>query len=198
MKKSKIAVMLGTVVLLGAIGVGSTFAYLTSQTDEVVNTFTVGNVKITLDETDVDDSTPDAERDVKNQYLDMIPGETYVKDPVVHVAPGSVESYVYVKIEGLDANQGILSLEGTALGKEWIKADDTEKLDGIYVYAETVDTLKEEKTVDLKPLFEAVTLADNFVSGGTIANIKIEACAVQAGGNIADPLATAKEAAGWD
>ena len=39
-------------VLLVAASVLGTLAYLTS-TDKVVNTFTVGNVKITLDEADV-------------------------------------------------------------------------------------------------------------------------------------------------
>ena len=49
MKKAKLLTMLGAVALIGAIGVGSTLAYLSSTTDEVVNTFTVGEVKITLE-----------------------------------------------------------------------------------------------------------------------------------------------------
>ena len=57
MKKAKLLTMLGAVALIGAIGVGSTLAYLSSTTDEVVNTFTVGEVKITLDETDINDSS---------------------------------------------------------------------------------------------------------------------------------------------
>ena len=44
MKKTKLVTMLGAISLIGAIGAGSTFAYLTSTTGTVTNTFTVGNV----------------------------------------------------------------------------------------------------------------------------------------------------------
>ena len=44
MKKTKLVTLLGAISLLGAIGAGSTFAYLTSTTGTVTNTFTVGNV----------------------------------------------------------------------------------------------------------------------------------------------------------
>ena len=57
MKKTKKALLLSLcAVMLVTASVLGTMAYLTS-TDEVVNTFTVGNVAITLDETDVDNST---------------------------------------------------------------------------------------------------------------------------------------------
>lgn len=44
MKKTKLLTTLGAVALIGAIGVGSTFAYLSATTQTVTNTFTVGNV----------------------------------------------------------------------------------------------------------------------------------------------------------
>ena len=44
MKKKKVLTMLGAIALVGVIGVGSTFAYVTARTNEVVNTFTVGKV----------------------------------------------------------------------------------------------------------------------------------------------------------
>ena len=44
MKKTKLITLLGAISLIGAIGAGSTFAYLTSTTGTVTNTFTVGNV----------------------------------------------------------------------------------------------------------------------------------------------------------
>ena len=44
MKKTKLVTLLGAISLIGAIGAGSTFAYLTSTTGTVTNTFTVGNV----------------------------------------------------------------------------------------------------------------------------------------------------------
>ena len=81
MKKTKKALLLSLcAVMLVTASVLGTMAYLTS-TDEVVNTFTVGNVAITLDETDVDNSTPgENDRDQANEYK-LMPGKEYVKDP---------------------------------------------------------------------------------------------------------------------
>lgn len=55
--KTKVLLMSLCAVLLVAASVLGTMAYLTDSKD-VKNTFTVGNVSITMDETDVDDSTP--------------------------------------------------------------------------------------------------------------------------------------------
>ena len=73
-------------LLLVAAGVFGTLAYLTG-TDTVNNTFTVGNVKITLDEAKVTtDGTPveGADRVKANEYH-LLPGHTYTKDPTVTV-----------------------------------------------------------------------------------------------------------------
>ena len=55
MKKMKTVLLCISVVILVFASVMGTLAYL-SDTDEVVNTFTVGNVDITLDEADVDEN----------------------------------------------------------------------------------------------------------------------------------------------
>lgn len=83
-------------MMLVVASIFGTMAYLTS-TDEVKNTFTVGNVAITLDETDVDDSTPNADRDKANSYK-LLPGHEYTKDPIVHVASTSEDCYLFVKV----------------------------------------------------------------------------------------------------
>ena len=93
----KVLILALCAVLLVSISVMGTMAYLTSQ-DEVTNTFTVGNVKITLDETDVDDSTKDAARDQANAYK-LLPGQTYTKDPIIHVDADSEACYLFVKVE---------------------------------------------------------------------------------------------------
>ena len=57
-KKTKALMLVLCAVLLVTASVLGTMAYLTS-TDQVVNTFTVGKVAITLDEAQVDlDGTP--------------------------------------------------------------------------------------------------------------------------------------------
>ena len=119
MKKKTIALLLVLVMIFG-ISVGGTIAYLTDK-EAVTNTFTVGNVKIKLTETAVNeagvpvdeegitkadstdenwkaavieanDSTP-----VGNKYK-LIPGMSYTKDPAVTLLEGSEKSYVRMRV----------------------------------------------------------------------------------------------------
>lgn len=93
MKKSIALVMMA--VLLVAASVMGTLAYLTSK-DSVTNTFTVGKVKITLDEAKVNEygeADTSASRVKENTYK-LMPGHTYIKDPTVTVKAGSEKSYV--------------------------------------------------------------------------------------------------------
>ena len=97
--KSKALLLTLCAVLLVAASVMGTMAYLTS-TDKVENTFTVGNVKITLDEAKVNtDGTPvtPAERVKANEYK-LLPGHTYTKDPTVTVKAVSESSCVRMKV----------------------------------------------------------------------------------------------------
>jgi len=99
-KWKKTGLMIVCAVLLMATSVVGTLAYLTAQ-DEVVNTFTMGNVHISLDETDVDENGKEilddqgqpVERVQENEYH-LLPGQTYIKDPTVTVKAGSEESYI--------------------------------------------------------------------------------------------------------
>lgn len=95
MKKSKVLITALCAVLLVTVSVLGTLAYLTSQ-DEVVNTFTVGKVNISLDEAAVNaDGTEIAGADrVKENNYHLIPGQTYVKDPTLTVKAKSEDSYV--------------------------------------------------------------------------------------------------------
>ena len=108
--KSKALLLTLCAVLLVAASVMGTMAYLTS-TDEVQNTFTVGQVQITLDEKDTDNSTPDADRDKANAYH-LLPGNEYEKDPTVHVNAVSEDSWIFVKVEnGIAAFEAATSTE---------------------------------------------------------------------------------------
>lgn len=88
---------------LGLIALTSTiitFALLTFQTEELVNTFTVGQVNLQLDETDVDETgtpIPNANRVTGNEYK-LIPGKEYTKDPTMTVLAGSETSYVRILV----------------------------------------------------------------------------------------------------
>lgn len=96
-------------VLLVATSVLGTMAYLTSQ-DQVVNTFTVGNVKITLDEAKTDENglaVSGGGRVQENEYK-LMPGHTYTKDPTVHIDKNSEDCYIrmLVKIENWNTLAG--------------------------------------------------------------------------------------------
>lgn len=107
-KVQKVLALTGCAALLVVGSVAGTMAYLSSQ-DQVKNTFTVGKVEITLDETNVDGknavgiANTEEKRDKANEYH-LIPGETYTKDPTVTVKNPSETSYVYmiVTVKGYD------------------------------------------------------------------------------------------------
>lgn len=103
--KSKALLMTLCAVLLVAASVLGTMAYLTS-TDGVENTFTVGNVKITLDEAKVNaDGTVNGNERVKGNEYKLMPGHTYTKDPTVTVKKPSVDSYVRMKVTFNNADE---------------------------------------------------------------------------------------------
>ena len=133
MKKRKLVAAAALVLTLGIV-IGATVAYLTDRTDPVVNTFTVGNVALKLDEALVDEygkpgkmsdgkfdpveRIEDADRVAGNNYL-LIPGQTYTKDPTTTVTNKTeegqrVDSYVRmkVKVTGLEKLKTILPNEG--------------------------------------------------------------------------------------
>ena len=106
MKTAKKAMLmtLCAIILIVATVFG-TMAYLTSD-DEVVNTFTVGNVAIKLDEAPVDKNGKATAGDrVKANSYKLLPGHTYDKDPTVTVLANSEESYVKMTVTFSKANE---------------------------------------------------------------------------------------------
>lgn len=92
--KTKLAVVLLALALLVGCAAGATLAWLIDTTEPIVNTFTVGDINITLTETDAIQGTNKLEKSFK-----MIPGDTITKDPKVTVKGGSEACYLFVKIE---------------------------------------------------------------------------------------------------
>ena len=76
----KTIAIIALVVLVAVASVLGTMAYLTS-TAKVENTFTMGDVKIKLDETNV--NNPEGDRVTENDY-EVYPGAVVTKDPIVH------------------------------------------------------------------------------------------------------------------
>ena len=128
MKKKQKALLLSIcAVLLVAVSVFGTYAYLTDK-DVVTNTFTVGAVGLSLDEAEVNlDGTYKNGHDkrVKGNTYKLLPGHTYCKDPTVTVDAGSEDAYVrmIVKVERID--QLKLALPYSE-GSEYYSADENQ------------------------------------------------------------------------
>ncbi len=182
--KTKALLMSLCAVLLVAASVLGTMAYLTDSKD-VKNTFTVGNVTITMDETDVDGSTPNKERDQANSYK-LLPGHTYTKDPIIHVDANSEDCYLFVKVDNQIAAieaDGNTTVAAQMAAKGW-KA--VEGKDGIYVYVGTTAAPVAVKANDNVTVFEQLVIAGT-VNGDTLKayenkTITVTAYAVQKDG----------------
>lgn len=96
MNNTKKAILLVVcMVAVATAAVFGTLAFLLDN-DSVVNTFTVGDVQITVDESKVNpDGTlvPGADRVQENEYH-LLPGFSYVKDPTVTLKADSEDSYI--------------------------------------------------------------------------------------------------------
>ncbi len=180
MNIKKILLSAVCIVAVAGISVMGTLAYLTDST-AVVNTFTMGNVDIKLDETIVDvngnpvdengapiqDGQEPVRAEEGNEYK-LIPGKTYTKDPTVTVVKGSEESYVrmLVTINCRAALDEICDDQAdTTLGtffedydaqtwnfvKETDNGDDTVTYE--FRYKETVGAAEATEDVKLEPLF---------------------------------------------
>lgn len=178
--KSKALALSLCMVLLVVATVFATTAYLTS-TDSVKNSFTVGNVRIALDEADVDeDGTPvaDAARVQANEYK-LIPGHSYTKDPTIQVAETSEDCWIFVKVEnGLSAieaeNTPATTIAAQMAAKGWTAVEGS---DNVYAYQDIVQA------------GTAIVVFENFTISGTAdvaayadAEINVTAYAIQADG----------------
>lgn len=205
MKKTKVLLTLACAVLLVAASVMGTLAYLTS-TDEVTNTFTVGQVKITLDEAKVGTdgkalTGDDAQRVQENSYK-LMPGHVYDKDPTVTVKAGSEESYIKLvatvskanELDAIFAKYQITDLTTVIGGYDatnWIlqgggSVKDTEANTRTYVFYYKEKVSAGEKDVVLDDLFETITVPAGLTNEDikTIQDmtITVKAYAIQADG----------------
>lgn len=167
-------------VLLVVASVLGTMAYLTS-TAEVENTFTVGSVTISMDETDVDNRTDGKDRDTENKYH-LLPGHEYTKDPIIHVASTSEECYLFVtvsnEIAAIEAT-GDTSVASQMEAKGWKTVEGQTNL---YVYIGTAEGASAPLAVkadDNIPVFEKIVISGS-VDNTTLANYKNKTITVNA------------------
>lgn len=105
--KKKLTTVLA-IVLVVALSVAGTYAYLTDKTGPVVNTFTVGNVNIDLTEG-------------TGEFYKMVPGTTIGKDPKVTVEAKSEACWLFVKVEKSTNFDSFLTY---AMADGWTELED--------------------------------------------------------------------------
>ncbi len=181
MKKSAKALLISLcAVLLVVASVMGTLAYLTS-TATVTNTFSVGSVAITMDETDVTVyGLKDTDTRVQTNEYKLVPGHEYIKDPVIHVAAGSEECYLFVKVEngiaGIEAAGENGTIETQITNNGWTAMDG-----GVYYKSQAATT----EAVDVPVFAEFAvsgTVDSDTLASYSDATIVVTAYAVQADG----------------
>lgn len=99
-KRVKLTALLLALILLLGCFIGGTLAWLVTNTDPVVNTFTVGNIELELKEHELNDGNLDMEEEVTGlANYKIIPGTTQRKDPFVRIKDGSEKCWVFVQID---------------------------------------------------------------------------------------------------
>lgn len=163
MKKNKIMLSVISGLLVAAVAVGGTLAYLSDKSNMVTNTFNVGagyeedddgHVGLWLDETDV--TNPESRTEIGNEYEDLQPGSIVVKDPTFHLTAGSTDSYVFAQVTGVDEMikagyyftvvepEKLVDPAASAFNEKWVKVADNgvdgdAGFNGLYIYKDGDD-----------------------------------------------------------
>lgn len=161
--------LLALVLVIGCVA-GGTVAWLVAKTDPVVNTFTYGDINITLAETTGTD-------------YKIIPGKDIPKDPKVTVKGGSEACWLFVKVE--QTGTFVADKVTYAIDKDWTALEGE---NGVYyrqVAAVTADTDFSVLEGDKITVKDTLTKGDIKDIAAVKPTLKITAYAVQQE-NIAD------------
>lgn len=121
-----LVLVLALALIVGVAG-GATFAWLTAKSDTVVNTFTYGDINITLAESTGSD-------------YKIIPGVDIGKDPLVTVKAGSEACWLFVKVD--EEGTFVVNKVTYSIADGWTKGDGTKIPANVYYRA--VDAVKND------------------------------------------------------
>ena len=185
--KRKLAALLLALALLMGCAAGATLAWLIDTTDPIVNTFTVGNINITLTETG-------AQNNAKS--FKMIPGDDIEKDPTVTVEGGSEACWLFV---WLDKSANFDDFMTFTVADGWTKLDGDLSSPGLTgtVYYRKVSTSTDAQSFPVLKdnqvhVKDSVTKEMMTADGFTQPTLKIQAAAIQSDNLPDDALAAAQ------
>lgn len=155
--KKRTILLAASLAVTASISLGATFAWLQSETNTLTNTFTVGQIGLTLDEAKVERNTvvEDADRVKDGNTYVLYEGAVLPKDPTVTVTAESENCYVFMYCDVSEDLTAITEINYDT--SKWLSVGDN-----IYVYSEngteaTIVPYSETDTV-LSPLFTTVTV----------------------------------------
>lgn len=141
MKKKAIVAVVALVLVL-CCAMGGTLAWLVDSTTEVKNTFTYGDINISLWEHELNEDGLTLSTDVftgeEQTGFKMIPGNKIEKDPTVTVKADSEASWLFVKIVESDNFDSFMEY---SIATGWTALNDA-NADGVAddgIYYRTVD-----------------------------------------------------------
>ena len=150
MKKRTVALLLALTLVLG-VAAGGTIAWLFDKTDAITNTFTVGDIGVSLTESE--------------ETYQLIPGKHYTKNPTVTVT-NDFDCYLFVKFVKTNNPDTYLTYESMLTEAEgWTRGNTTNGIPSD-VWFRTVGASDENKTWNLIK-DNSVDVKDNIVKAGT-------------------------------
>ncbi len=194
MNMKKIVASASALALTAAVAVGGTLAWLQAETNTVKNTFTVGNVAITLTEYDQDNNLKDATGTDQDVSFKVSPGMPVTKAADIGVTAGSEACYVFVKVTkgstfSANFSEPVMDDAWTALGEGY---------EGIYyadVNAVTAQAGTSFNVLADDQLTVLGTASEDTIDANT--TLSFQAYAIQSAGIEAKDGKTAPEVA-WD
>lgn len=184
----KALVMTSAATLALTATIGGTLAWLIAE-DTVENTFTYGDINISLDETD---SMLDNDNNPKTNTYEMVPGNSITKDPKVTVEADSEDCYLFVQLNKSDNFDNFMTYEVDA--NVWTALTGVEN-----VYYKSVDKDVDDQEFSVL-LGDKVNVKDgvtkemlNALTDATYPKLTITAYGVQRDADI-DAIDTVEEA----
>ena len=188
MRKSKKQMVMAAAAcaMMGVMVIGGTMAYLTDS-ETATNTFTIGQVKIDLEEpeyaklTDTQKKNPQVENTGVNDAIVFLKVEMPKKDVIVAEKDGTRKTTAVTELFTMLNTDIDPAADGSTDGKNWVElqGDDTGADTNIHVYAYKEKLAKDAKTT---ALFDSIQL-QNIIEGQIdtdTENIKVTAYAIQA------------------
>ena len=199
--KKNILTFVVAMVLVAALSVGGTLAYLTATSNQVTNTFKFADMTVTLKE-DPPEKTPDKVKAEENEdpdthekipgvkYTNIEPGQTLPKKPTVTTTTTS-DAYLFIKVSGAsktvmpsdeDGNTDANPITDTYEWKKFQQGTKDDFYNGIYYKVIT----GKNGVQNVGSVFEYVKVSENATGEENIADIKIDVYEIQQSGFIAE------------